>query len=425
MILLLSGLAVFLILGFPIAFSVGLSAVIYFILFNPGLIGVIPQKIYAGFNSYSMMALPLYILMGTLMNSSGLTRRLINFSLLIVGRFRGGLAMVNVLVSMLFGGISGSSASDTASIGSVLIPEMEHRGYSRGFSSGVTVASSTMGMIIPPSIPMVLYSFLSDESVGKLFLAGLIPGVMIGVFQLIISMVISNMKNYPREEVQRDLKEKLTIIKDSSLALLMPLIVVGSVVGGIATATESAAIGVLYVLIVGSTVYKSISFEKIVKDLKYTITMTAKIMVIIGMSNIYIWILGVERVPEAVVGVVVALNLSPIALMLAIAVILLIIGTFMEVTPSILLLAPVLLPAVIAVGIEPIQLGVILVCGLGIGAVTPPVGMCINVCTALTDLGMGEIFKYALPFLFANLLTLLLAILIPAVSLWVPSMLTF
>jgi tripartite ATP-independent transporter DctM subunit len=425
MVILLSGLAIFLLLGFPIAFSVGLSAALYFFLFNPSLIGVIPQKIYAGFNSYMMMALPLYILMGTLMNSSGLTRRLINFSMLVVGRFRGGLAIVNVFVSMLFGGISGSSASDTASIGAVLIPEMEKRGYSRGFSSGVTVASSTMGMIIPPSIPMVLYSFLSDESIGKLFLSGLIPGVLIGVFQLIIAAVISNFKNYPREQEKRDFKTKIIIIKDSIIALFLPIVVVGSVVGGVATATEAAALGVLYVLIVGIIIFKSITLEKIVKDLRYAITMTAKIMVIIGMSNIYIWILGVERVPEAVIGVITALHLSPIALMLAIALVLLMIGTFMEVTPSILLLAPVLLPAVISVGIEPIQLGVIMVVGLGIGAVTPPVGMCINVCTALTNLGMGQIFKYALPFLIANLCTLLLAIFFPAVSLWVPSLFKF
>ena len=249
--LLLISLFIFLIIGIPIAYSLGLSALVYFIFYQPELLQILPQRVFAGLNLYALLALPLFILMGLLMNGSGITSRLIDFSLLFVGRLRGGLGLVNVLASMIFGGISGSSASDTASIGSVLIPEMEKRGYPKRFAAGITVASSTMGMIIPPSIPMVLYAIVAEESVGKLFLGGLIPGIMIGVFQLGITLFISVKRKYPKEEININLNEIVKRTKRSFFALIMPIFVVGSVVMGIATATESAAIGVLYAFVIG------------------------------------------------------------------------------------------------------------------------------------------------------------------------------
>ena len=246
MAILLISLIIFLVLGIPVAYSLGLSALSYFFIYYPDLLIILPQRFFSGLNMYALIALPLFILMGLLMNKTKITARLIDFSLLIVGRFRGGLGLVNVIASMIFGGISGSSASDTASIGAVLIPEMEKRGYPKQFAAGITVASSTMGMIIPPSIPMVLYAIIAEESVGKLFLGGLIPGVMIGVFQLAIVMLISIKNNYPKEEVSLSFKNIFFQVRSSSLALIMPIFVVGSVVFGIATATESAAIGVFY-----------------------------------------------------------------------------------------------------------------------------------------------------------------------------------
>ena len=211
---LLISLLIFLVLGIPIAYSLGLSAFSYFLIYHPELLQILPQRFFAGLNLYALIALPLFIFMGLLMNQSGITARLIDFSLIFVGRLRGGLGLVNVFASMIFGGISGSSASDTASIGSVLIPEMEKRGYPKRFASGLTVASSTMGMIIPPSIPMVLYAIVAEESVGKLFLGGLIPGLMIGIFQLGITMIISIRNNYPKEEINFHLIDEEIIIED-------------------------------------------------------------------------------------------------------------------------------------------------------------------------------------------------------------------
>lgn len=421
--ILLISLFIFLVLGIPIAYSLGLSAFCYFVLVRPELISILPQTFFSGMDSYAMIALPLFILMGLLMNEGGITTRLIDFSLLFVGRFRGGLGLVNVVSSMIFGGISGSSVSDTASIGAILIPEMHKKGYSLQFASGITVASSTMGMIIPPSVPMVIYALISEESVGKLFLGSLIPGVLIGVFMLIITLVISQIKNYPKEEIKLTIKEKLDRIKQSILALIMPVFVIGAVVLGIATATESAGIGVLYAFIVGFFIIRGLKIKKIPSLLISTIKTSANVMIIIALSKIYIWILALERIPTMVANFVTGLSLPVFVILIFVNCIILITGTFIDVSPAILLLTPVFLPGMQLLGISPVQFGVLLISGLAVGLVTPPVGMCLNVASAISKQPIGTIFRSALPFLGANLFTLLLISFIPQISLWLPNLL--
>ncbi|MEE8479225.1 MAG: TRAP transporter large permease [Candidatus Neomarinimicrobiota bacterium] len=427
MLILLVSLLIFLVLGIPVAYSLGLSAFSYFVIYHPELLIILPQRFFSGLNMYALIALPLFILMGLLMNKTKITERLIDFSLLFFGRFRGGLGLVNVFASMIFGGISGSSASDTASIGAVLIPEMEKRGYPKRFAAGITVASSTMGMIIPPSIPMVLYAIIAEESVGKLFLGGLIPGIMIGIFQLAITMLISIKNKYPKEEVSLTPRNIAIQVKRSSLALIMPIFVVGSVVFGIATATESAAIGVFYAFLIG-LIFLGVGsrkkyFTKILPDcFNSAILTSAKIMIVIALSKLYIWVLALERIPQTIASFMVMMNLPPIIMLLFIVVVILIAGTFIDVSPAILLLTPVFLPACIAVGISPIQFGAILITGLAVGAVTPPVGTCINVGAAISGLGIGTIFRGTAPFLAANILTLILISIFPQLTLWVPSL---
>ena len=423
MIILLVSLVVFLVLGIPIAYSLGLSGFCYFLVVHPELLPVLPQRLFAGMNSYAMIALPLFITMGLLMNASGITTRLIDFSLLLVGRLRGGLGAVNVLASMIFGGISGSSVSDTASIGAVLIPEMQHRGYSVEFSSGITVASSTMGMIIPPSVPMVIYALVAEESVGKLFLGSAIPGIMIGLFMLAITVFISYRKKYPKEEVQLSRKEQFARVRKSILAIIMPVFVVGSVVLGIATATESAGIGVLYAFIIGIFVIRGLKLKEIPFILKSAIITSATVMIIIALSQLYVWILAIEKIPQLVAAFVTGLNVPAVGILLCIDLIILLTGTFVDVSPAILLLTPVFLPAVKALGMSGVQFGVILICGLAVGLVTPPVGMCLNVASAISKLGIGRIFRGALPFLLANAITLVLITLLPALSMWLPGLL--
>lgn len=423
MTVLLVSLVVLLLLGVPIAYALGLSGGAYFLLYRPELVSILPQRVYSGMDSYLMIALPLFILMGLLMNQGGLTRRLIDFCMLFVGRLRGGLGLVNVLASMIFGGISGSSVSDTASIGSVLIPEMVRKGYDSRFASGITVASSTMGMIIPPSIPMVVYAFVAQESVGRLFLGGLIPGVMIGVLMVAITVALSAWRRDPVERVALSAREIALRTGRGVPALLMPLFVVGAVVFGIATATESAAVGAAYALVVGMAFYRGLSWRAIPGILKEAILTSANVMVVIAFSTIYVWILALEHVPEAVAGIVLDLDLPLWLVLLVIDAIILAIGTFIDVSPAILLLTPVFLPALQNLGVSAIHFGAILITGLAVGLVTPPVGMCLNVCSAISGLSIGAIFRAALPFLIANLATLLLVTLVPGLSTWLPALL--
>jgi len=419
--LLLISLLVFLVVGIPIAFSLGLSATLYFLIFNKELLSVLPQMLFAGMDSYTLIALPLFILMGQLMNESKITSRLIDFCLLFVGKIRGGLGLVNVTSSMLFGGISGSSVSDTASIGSVLIPEMEKRGYPKEYAAGLTVASSTMGMIIPPSIPMVLYAVTAQESVGRLFLGGLFPGLLVGLLQLFITIWVSNKNSYPRESKNFSIQTILKKIVENSYILLMPFFVVGSVILGVATATESAALGVFYALIIGVFLIKSLKPSNIYKALKDSVLTSAKIMIIIAFSKLFIWILAYERIPDQISEAISTFGLNPTSMLLLFAIIILISGTFIDVSPAILLFTPVFLPSIVNIGISPILFGVILVIGLAVGACTPPVGNCLNVCAIITGLSIEKIFKSAAPFLIANVITLIIIIIFPSLVMWLPN----
>jgi len=421
--LLLLVLVILILAGAPIAYALGLSAMTYFVVADPALLQALPQRLFAGLNSYALLALPLFILMGLVMNAAQITGRLLEFAALFVGRLQGGLALVNVAASMLFGGISGSSASDTASIGSVLIPEMEKRGYPPAFAAGITVASSTMGMIIPPSIPMVLYAVVAQESVGRLFLAGAIPGLLIGLLQLGIALAVSRRRDYPREAVARGWRHVLEETARSGPVLAMPLVIVGSVVLGVATATESAALGVVYALVVGFALTRTMTVGGFRECLRQAVLTSAKIMMIIAFSQVYIWILALERIPEAIAASVTGLGLGPLATLLVVEAIVLAAGTIIDVSPAILLLTPVFLPALSAAGVSPIQFGVILVSGLAVGACTPPVGNCLNVCAAISRLGIGSIFRGATPFLAANVAVMLICTFFPQVVLWLPSLL--
>ena len=420
MVVLLLSLFIFLGIGVPIAYSLGLSTTLYFIFFNNDLLQVMPQILFAGMDSNTLIALPLFILMGQLMNESQITSKLIDFCLIFVGKIRGGLGLVNVISSMLFGGISGSSVSDTASIGSILIPEMKKRGYPEDYAAGLTVASSTMGMIIPPSIPMVLYAVTAQESVGRLFLGGVFPGIMVGVLQLLITIWISNKYSHPREERDVSLKIILQMTLRYAYILFMPFFVVGSVIFGIATATESAALGVFYALVIGFFLIRSLSYQRIYKALKISVLTSAKIMIIIAFSKIFIWVLAYERVPDGLSEMITGFGLGTAGMLLLFIFIILFAGTFIDVSPAILLFTPVFLPSIINMGVSPILFGVIMVIGLAVGACTPPVGNCLNVCSIITGLSIGRIFKGAAPFLIANIITLLLIVIFPNIVIWLP-----
>lgn len=416
-LLLLISLLALIGIGVPVAYALGVSVLLYVVLSDTQLLLMLPLRLLAGFDSYALMSLPLFILMGQVMNSAQITSRLIDFSMLLAGRFKSGLGLVNVLASMLFGGISGSSASDTASIGSVLIPEMERRGYRKEVAAGITVASSTMGMVIPPSIPMVLYAVVAQQSVGKLFLGGVFPGIIVGLFQMaLVRMLAHGGSEHPRVT----LATALRLTGRSVPVLLMPVIVVGAVVFGIATATESAALGVLYAVLAGFALTRALTPGSFWQCLRSTALTSSKIMIVIALSQAYIWILALERVPEAIAAFVVDLGLGATGTLLLVNLIVLAVGTVIDVSPAILLLTPVFAPALESLGVSPILFGVLLVSGLAVGACTPPVGTCLNVCAAIADLDIGKIFRGAAPFLGANAATLVVVTLFPEIALWLP-----
>ncbi len=420
--ILLSSFIVFVAIGVPLCYSLGASAAAYFMLAKPAFMGIFAQRIWSGSCSYVLIALPLFILAGELMNNGGITRRILNFSLYLVRPIRGGLGEVNVIASMIFGGITGSSVADTSAIGSVLIPEMEKAGYDKGFSAGVTVASSTMGMIIPPSIPMLLYAMVSGASVGSLFLAGLIPGILIGVSQIILVWFISRKRGYHPVLMPFDRGDFFKTTKDGILALFMPVIIVLSVSLGIATASESAGVAVLYAAVLGFFVYRELDMGQLKDILKKTVLSSSAVMFVVGFSTIYVWILSVEQVPSMVGNFLLNLNVDRFWILILLDVIILLVGTFVDVAPAILLLCPILLPVMKGIGMGDLQFGAVMITGLAIGLVTPPVGMCLNACNKICKMPITEIFAHALPFILCNLLILLLVTFVPVVSTWLPAL---
>ena len=421
--ILLISLIIFVLLNIPICFSLGASSIIYLLIEKPLFLNMMPQRIWAGTNSFVMIAMPLFILAGELMNRGGITQRIINFSMLLVRPFRGGLGEVNVVASMIFGGISGSSVADTSAIGAVLIPAMEKQGYSKGFSAGITVASSTMGMIIPPSVPMLIYALISGASVGRLFLAGLIPGVLIGLTQIILVYIISHKRGYHPAFKKVTPREVLQVTRDGILAIIMPVVIVISVSFGIATASESAGIAVLYALLLGFFVYRELRVHDIAPVLKKTVMTSSAVMMIIGFTMIFTWILALEQVPAMVGNFIMGLSIDRLFILLFLDILILFIGTFVDVSPALLLLSPILIPVMASLGINELQLGAIMIVGTAIGLVTPPVGMCLNAATKICGLSITGIFWHAFPFILCNVIILLLVTFVPEVSLWLPGLL--
>lgn len=425
MIFLLAFLIFFAVLGTPLAFSIGASCLSYIQVHNPAFLQMLPQRVWGGVFSFIMVAMPLFMLAGELMNTGGITKRIVDFSMYLVRPIKGGFGEVNVLASMIFGGISGSSVADTSALGSIEIPAMEKRGYPSKFAAGVTVASSTMGMIIPPSVPMLVYAMISGASVGKLFIAGLVPGVFIGVSQFLMVYIISAKNGYHPKHEPFVFKAFVKSMIFGLPALLMPLVIVIFVSFGICTASESAGIAVLYALIVGFFLYKELTVKDVIAALKKTLISSSSVMIIIGFTTIFTWLLTMANIPTIIANFFLSMNLPAWGYALLFDVLILMIGTFIDVSPAILLLTPILLPIMKQVGITDLQFGAMIITGLAIGLVTPPVGMCLNACTKINHMPIMEIFKGALPFVICNLIVLVLISICPALTTWLPSIISY
>lgn len=414
MIILLILLIFFAVLSVPLAFAIGASCVTYISTNAPTFMSMVPQRIWNGAYSELMIAMPLFMLAGELMNTGGITKRIINFCLQLLKPFRGGLGEVNIVASMIFGGISGSSVADTSALGSILIPAMEDLGYPPDASAGITVASSTMGMIIPPSTPMIVYSMISGASVGALFMAGAVSGLLIGATQLVLVYIISHRRGWHPKRTPFVFKEFASAILSGIPALLMPLFIIICVSFGVCTASESAGVAVLYSLLVGFFVYKELTWKAVLEALKKTLISSSSIMIIIGFTTIFTWVLTMQKVPQIVANFFIGLNMPAWGIALVFCVMILMIGTFIDVSPAILLLTPIMLPVMQNYGFSALQFGAMMITGLAIGLVTPPVGMCLNACNKINRMPIIAIFKGALPYLICNIIVLL------AISLWGP-----
>ena len=425
MLILLVLLIIFAALGVPLAFAIGASCVSYIVTNAPTFLGMVPQRVWNGAFSELMIAMPLFMLAGELMNTGGITQRIINFCMEILRPVRGGLGDVNIVASMIFGGISGSSVADTSALGSILIPAMEKEGYPSDAAAGITVASSTMGMIIPPSTPMIVYSMISGGSVGALFMAGAVPGILIGLTQLVLVYIISAKKGWHPKREAFNAKRCAHAILSGIPALIMPLFIIICVSFGICTASESAGVAVLYALLVGFLVYRELTWKAVWEALKKTFISSSSIMLIIGFTTIFTWVLTMQNVPQTVGAFFMSLNMPTWAIALLFCVMILLIGTFIDVSPAILLLTPILLPVMQSYGISTLQFGAMMITGLAIGLVTPPVGMCLNACNKINRMPIVDIFKGAAPYVVCNVLVLLAISLWSPLTTWLPTLLGY
>ncbi|MBE9523372.1 MAG: TRAP transporter large permease [Proteobacteria bacterium] len=404
---LLISFAFFLLIGVPVAFVLGLTPLVAFISGGEIPHMLAAQRIFTGMDNPVLMAVPFFILAGNIMSAGGMTQRLVAFCNVLVGSFRGGLAYINVVISMLFAGITGAAVADTSAVGSILIPAMKKEGYDVDFSTAVTATSSTIGPIVPPSIPFIIYGVLGEVSIASLFLAGIIPGALLGLSQMGVVGYYARKRNYPKGSLI-SVREALKATFDAALVLMMPLIILGGILTGIFTPTESACVAVFYALIISLFVYRDIRPIDLPKIIINTAVTSSLVMLVIGTASIFSWLLASEEIPQYITEAVINITHNRIAILLLVNIVLLMVGTFMETTASLIILTPVLLPLMNKIGVDPLHFGVIIVLNLVIGLTTPPVGVCLFIACAIGEIKLEQITKAILPFLLASIIVLLI-----------------
>ena len=414
-----------LILGMPIAFCLGLSSLSAFIYIgNPMFLKVVPQMVFQGMSMFSLMAIPFFIFAGEIMNKANITQTIIGFANVLVGHIRGGLAHVNIVSSIFFAGITGAAVADTAALGTILIPGMKKEGYAEDFSAAVTISSSIIGPIIPPSIVMVIYGVTMKISIAALFASGIIPGLLIGLGLMLVAYVISKKKGYGFRK-RASLKEILFRLKDGLIGLMIPVIILGGILSGVFTPTEAAAVAVFYGCITGLFIFKTLKLSDFPAMLKRTAITSAVVLLIIGNAKIMGWILAYERMPEMIASTFLTITQNPYLILLIINLILLVVGMFMEISAAIVLLAPILAPLAESLGIHPLHFAIVMLVNLNIGLITPPLGQCIFTVCSITNLTMEQVVKATIPFLFVEIVVLFLITYFPIITAVVPKMLGY
>ncbi|HOA76889.1 MAG TPA: TRAP transporter large permease [Thermosynergistes sp.] len=420
--ILLATLVICFAINVPIGFALAIAA-LFAMIFSGNLpLTLIPMRMVAGANSFPLLAIPFFMLAGAIMERGGVSRRIVELASTLVGHVRGGLAAVSIVGCTFFAAISGSTPATAAAIGNLTIPEMEKRGYERSYAAAVVAAAACLGVIIPPSITMVIFGVTANVSVGKLLIGGIVPGCFLSVLLLFMNRYMSGKLWYPTEE-RHSWKERLRTLADASWGLMMPIIILGGIMSGVFTPTESSAIAVVYGLIVSFFVYRELTLKDLVPIFYKASLNSAMIMLLIAAANPFGWLMTVEQVPTIVSHSILSFSTNKYVIYFLMLVIYLILGTFMETAAIILLIVPVFAPIAEQVGIDLVQFGVITVISLAIGMATPPVGISLFACCSIANVSMGEITKKILPFLIVMMLGLFFLAYVPVITTFLPNLL--
>jgi C4-dicarboxylate transporter DctM subunit len=411
-----------LIISAPIFFSLALSALA--LLWNKGMLvpQLVVQRMFAGIDSFPMMAIPFFMLAGALMDTGGISTRLVRFSNYLVGWIQGGLAHVVIVASCFFAGITGSAVADATAIGSTLIPLMKKRGFPVLFSATVVAAAGVVGPIIPPSIPMVIYGSMAGVSIGALFMGGFIPGILIGLGLMAVAYVQAKKHGYPRETVRPTAREFLEATISAMGAIFMPLIILGGIFGGVFTATEAAVVATVYAFLMGKFVYKELQWRHLPEIFYKAGLSTAMILIIVGVANLVGYIMAVERMPLMVAELFLSITTTKWVMLLLINILLLIVGCFIDGASALIIFTPVLLPLIDKLGIDPIFFGVMITVNLMIGTITPPVGLCLYVACGIADVRLEQISRTIIPFLLIEIAVLFLITYVPDLIMFLPGL---
>jgi C4-dicarboxylate transporter DctM subunit len=408
----------------PIGVSMGLASITA-ILYKGGMpLTILAQKMFTGLDSFPLLAVPFFILAGCFMETGGISARLVRFASVLVGHIQGGLAHVVIVGTIFFSGVSGSSAADTAAIGSIMIPSMVRRGYPRPLATAIVAAAGGMGVNIPPCIIMVLYGIAANVSIGYLFAAGFIPGVLCGLSLMFMVSLVAKRDDLPRE-VKASRREMLRAAWDAIPPLLMPIIILGGILSGVFTATESAVVAVVYGMFLSMAVYRELHLRDLPKLLVTSAKLTGMVMFVVGMSITFAWIVTVERVPQMITEWMLGVTQNPWVFLVFCNVLMLVVGMFIDATPAMITFTPILFPIAQKLGIDPVHFGVVMVTNLGVGFVSPPVGSCLFVASAIGEVRIDQVIKPLLPFLAVMVAALVLITYWPGMTLLIPRLLGY
>jgi len=409
------------VLGIPIAFGLAAAPVIGFILADkPVFIKLLPQRLFIGINQFPLLAIPMFLLAGEIMNKGGITKRIVRFASVLVGHFRGGLAQVNILASILFAGLSGSAVADTSALGSILIPAMKKDGYTAKFSAAVTAASSVIGPIIPPSIIMVVYGLVMSTSVAGLFLAGFVPGLLMGGGMMIVTAVVAKKKGFPKREYRASIKELWEAFRGAFLPLLTPVIILGGILSGVFTPTEAAGAAVAYALILSIVVLRTLRLRDLPDVLYRTGVSSAAILFVVGTATVFSGIIAISGLPGKLGAFVFSITDNVYLLLFLVNILMLIVGMFLDASPAILILGPILAPTMMSLGIHPLHFAIIMCVNLTVGLATPPLGLILFVASSLTKLQVLDIAKEMAIYLIIHLIIIFMITYMPFLTMTLP-----